>query len=297
MTRDHTVPRMYLKNFANDKNVLNVHSVADISKPFPATVGRIAAIKGFYWGLGPNGTQGNNMEGLLCDIEDGAAPTLRMLMRDGTGEKISWPLLPNTSVEGSCPKTELSWWIAAQMLRTTRQRNRLNYLVGGEPIRGGKANNFSSNNVHLQYIYEHIRSLAYLIYRRPWGFGLSHSDLITSDSPVVMFYGHDDEDQISAFMRTDIVVPLSYDRLLLLPGPDSIDAGLNEKDHVFEIDSQTGDHINQIIFDSADRFVFSHPEHAWDHSGVSLETRLPTPWVQGSGVNMIVKRKLRVAVA
>lgn len=54
-TRDHTVPQMYLKHFAQHvarrKYELKVRRIDKINEPFPVTPTGIAAETGYYWGI------------------------------------------------------------------------------------------------------------------------------------------------------------------------------------------------------------------------------------------------------
>jgi hypothetical protein len=252
--KDHTVPRMYLKRFADDRKVITTRRISDMGNPFTPNISGVGAINAFYWGIGPDGVEGHNMEGLLTMLEGSAAPVFASLLDNKYSAQPKRWALPTDE------KIELSWWIAAQLLRTTRQRKRLSHLHGKPPLEKGRARDFSSSNIHLQYMYEQMKALAFMVFDRPWGFGYSDVCLITSDSPVVIMNGHDDEDQLKAFADNDVVLPLDPHRLLLLPGPDSIDIQRKEIDHIFKLDGGTGSRQSGY-FDAADQFIFHHSGH------------------------------------
>ncbi|MEV7755868.1 hypothetical protein [Streptomyces griseofuscus] len=67
-----------------------------------------------------------------------------------------------------------------------------------------------TTNTH--YILENIAALAAMLYDRPWGLGFSDMCLLASDVPVVVRNRPDEDDQILAVARSDVM------RELLKPG-------------------------------------------------------------------------------
>ncbi|MEU5389248.1 hypothetical protein, partial [Kitasatospora cineracea] len=68
-TRDHTVPQMYLRRFAEHRgrrqHELTVRRTAAIDVPFPAMVGNILAERGYYWRTTLEGVPPPRGRGLL----------------------------------------------------------------------------------------------------------------------------------------------------------------------------------------------------------------------------------------
>ncbi|MGX9901670.1 hypothetical protein ACW0JT_20535 [Arthrobacter sp. SA17] len=64
------------------------------------------------------------------------------------------------------------------------------------------------NNHHLEYIAKQIAPLAFLLTTRPWGVGFTNLCLYTSDVPVQIINGQDDNDQLKAASYWDIYLPL-----------------------------------------------------------------------------------------
>jgi hypothetical protein len=125
-TNDHTVPQMYLKWFAERrgrKHQIVARRVDDLENPFSTTVKNVTAVHGFYWGTTLDGVPHHEAEKLLCQIESDASPVFAEILDDPMyALPYRWPL-------GDDERLRMSWWIAAQLLRTTRQRKRLAYLA------------------------------------------------------------------------------------------------------------------------------------------------------------------------
>ena len=53
-TRDHTVPQMYLRQFAEHRSrrhhELTVRRIGNVDEPFPAMPNNVFAVRGYYWG-------------------------------------------------------------------------------------------------------------------------------------------------------------------------------------------------------------------------------------------------------
>ncbi|WP_432190619.1 hypothetical protein [Streptomyces sp. Tue6028] len=84
-----------------------------------------------------------------------------------------WALTPNWPLD-SVQRHALAWWMAAQRLRTTRQRKRLAYRQAEAPDIAGlplEVQELAENNPHLRYIAEHIVTLALTLEARPWALG------------------------------------------------------------------------------------------------------------------------------
>ncbi|WSI28602.1 DUF4238 domain-containing protein [Streptomyces sp. NBC_01343] len=155
-------------------------------------------------------------EELFTSLEGRADTVLKVILNDP-----DWALTPYWPL-GPYQRHVLAWWMAAQILRTIRQRKRLTHQQTEAPdITGlpGEVHTLAQNNPHLRYIVENIVTLALTLEARPWALGFSDVCLLTSGTPVAIWNRPDDEDQLRAAALSDIMLPLDPHRFLLLPGP------------------------------------------------------------------------------
>lgn len=281
-TRDHTVPQLYLRRFADvcerSRRVLRVVPVDEPEKAFVADVRKVAAIRGFYWMQLPDGTADHSTEIFFQKIETAAAPVLTALLDDPQyALSRQWPLRPGM-------RERLAWFLAGQLTRTTRQRKRLAHAAGDQQLRPtASVDSYVRNHRHIQFIAELTGNLAWLISTRPWGLGFSDVCLTTSDVPVVLLDGHDHEDQLAAASVADILMPLDPHRFLFLPGPHHYGDPRKRVDHRLKLDSGLGLFVTEIIRDAADQIVIEHPKHQPpEHPAKGASPRLPTPWSDGA---------------
>lgn len=197
-TRDHTVPQMYLRQFARHRGrrqyELTVRRINSIDEPFPAMTNKVFAVRGYYWGTTAQGVPHHVVEELFTQLEGAAATVMKTVLDDPDGALTGqWPLETQK-------RLHLAWWMAAQILRTTRQRKRLEH--SGRDVRRLEAPDdvasMAANNPHLWYIVEHLAALAATLSARPWGLAFTPMCLLTSDVPVVLFNAPDAEDQLTA---------------------------------------------------------------------------------------------------
>ncbi|MFI7690606.1 DUF4238 domain-containing protein [Nonomuraea sp. NPDC049655] len=279
-TNDHTVPQMYLKRFAETRrgrgNFLAAIPLSDLSKAFVTNIKNIAAVNGFYWGETPEGVAHHDMEKLLWKIENESTKTFSMMLDDCSfALPRRWPL-------GEKDRASLAWWIAAQILRTKRQRKRLAHIEpAGEVPTPKSITSFAANNTHLRFMAEQLAALASIIYYRPWGLGFSDACLLTSDVPVVILNGQDAENQLLAAAYWDIILPLDSHRLLILPHQATQADQRKRFDHLLKLDGAVGLFVTQVIYDAADTHVFHHPDHNPLEFITPKGPRLPTPWADG----------------
>ena len=270
MGNDHTVPRMYLRRFAEqrrDEWFLRARRVDDLGHHFPPNIRKVTAVTDFY---------GERVEKFLCTIESSATPVFRALLDAREGALPGyWP------VDGD-DRAALAFWIAAQIVRTTRQRHRLAHLSGDEQrdlALPRALRSQAGRDRHVKFIADHLAKLALIVFNRPWGLGYSALCLWTSDSPVVVINGHDEPDQLFAAAYWDVVLALDPHRFLIMPGRRARrDERAKRRDHLAILPGGLGLAFNSIIFEAADSQVFCHPEHdPLPH--LKLEgPRLPTPW-------------------
>lgn len=258
-TNDHIVPVMYLKRFARQAATTQVIHAALADSPqadFTQGIHNVGSAKGFYWGTDPVGIPHHHMEQFLGVIEGEAATAFRSVLDKGR-------LPSDSALPGKWPAREetrstIAWWIAAQILRTARQRERLRKL-SGESLQF--PSRLARNNPHLEYIAREIAPLAFLLARRPWGIGFTDLCLLTSDVPVQIINGQDDEDQLRAASYWDIYVPLDPHRFLYLPGALHNDQPRLRRDHRINLPGGVAMTLNNRIIETAHRHIFFHPEH------------------------------------
>lgn len=257
-TRDHTVPIMYLRRFAQSRestHQLLAAPVGDVRSSFRVSAKNVAVENDFYWGTDPEGVPHHDMEAFLGRIETEATPAFRTLL-DG-GRLLTDDSFPEVWPPRLHTRSALSWWIAAQVLRTSRQRQRLLAALPefkhalGEP----------RVNRHLRYIVELIAPLAGQVFSRPWGVGFTSLCLWTSDNPVVILNAVDDSDQLAAAGFWDIYLPLDPHRMLFLPGFLHRANLAVMEDHKFNLPGGLAIALNDSVREAAVRHVFSHPSH------------------------------------
>ena len=261
-TNDHTVPQKYLRRFAELRSGKGYYTtvaapVYNLTKGFTPSLNQVGAVKGFYWATNPDGTDHHEMESLLQRIEDAALPAFRAMLDDKEGAlPRQWPLPLDRRI---C----MAWWIAAQILRTTRQRNRLEALADADPLDApSDVGRFAKNHAHVAYIAQQLAGLARIVFEKPWCIGFSDACLLTSDVPVVILNGHDDPDQAFAAWYDTAYLPLDPHRFLLMPGQYLQEEDpLKRVDHREKLNGGLGIFFNTVIWAAADRQVFYPPDH------------------------------------
>lgn len=287
-TNDHTVPQFYLRRFARKARGKAHQIVAapaeDLDGTFLTSVRNVAAVNGFHWGTDPDGLPHHTAEQLMTSIEKSAAPAFNEILDTAWALPERWPPTLNNRVR-------LSWWIAAQILRTTRQRHRLQHqlvcrggdsgLVEALDPSVGPIHRFARNNPHLAFVTENLAPLAAIVAGKPWGIGFSDACLPTSDAPVVVMNGQDSEDQLLSVLCWDLLVPLDPHRFLLMPAPGSQEDPRTLSDHRVKFDGGLGLVVWELVWGAADEHVFWHPDHvphALEMSPRGRGPRLPRPW-------------------
>jgi len=282
-TNDHTVPQSYLRRFAQ-KSKGQAHQIvaapADhIDRSFLTSVRNVAAVTGFHWGTDLEGVPHHTMEDLMTAIESAAAPAFSAVLVTSFALPARWP--PTADV-----RTRLSWWIAAQIVRTKRQRHRLDYLTGdGRSSRDDapaprQVREFSRNNQHLTFIATHLAPLAAILVSKPWGIGFSDTCIATSDAPVILMNGQDADAQLLSVAYWDVILPLDPHRFLIMPTPGSQSERATWTDHRVKLPGGLGTFLVNLVRSVADEQMFWHPGH--EPSGVadlpSNGGRLSRPW-------------------
>ncbi|GAA4958960.1 hypothetical protein GCM10023224_51190 [Streptomonospora halophila] len=276
-SKDHTVPQMYLRRFAEKRRQNSfVERVSVESYPNgPAVnVRNVGAIDSFYWSRNFTKKTPHIVEELLGKIETAATPAFNIILDDHDfALPRKWPI-PQKH------RTSLAWWMAAQILRTTRQRARVvttTDLAGLDPPPNIKRANFGRDE-HLSYIVQNISKLAAILFDKPWAVGFSDCCLLSSDVPVLVLNGQDDKDQLLAAAYWDVFLPLDPHRFLLLPSLGTRKDDYRARaDHLAKFPGGLGLAMVQATFDAADKIVLRHPQHRLLHGKVEVDARLPSP--------------------
>jgi hypothetical protein len=180
-------------------------------------------------------------------------------------------------------RARLALWVAAQILRTTRQRRRLEHIAADhEVMELPRPIKELQSDRHLAFIVSQLEGLAAVLYHRPWCLAFTVVCQWTSDAPVLILNGQDhDNVQLSAAFW-DVVLPVDPHRVLIMPGASTGTGDHSPRghgDHLAKIDGGLGLILPQAIYDAADAWVFNHPDHD-PHAVFRVETsgRVPTPW-------------------
>lgn len=253
---------MYLRRFAELRSGKGYYTttaspVDDLTTEFTPSLNKVSAVKGFYWASNPDGTDHHEVEDLLSRIEGAATPAFQSMLDAKEGAlPQQWPMSLDRRIS-------MSWWIAAQILRTTRQRSRLEALGEAAPLDApSEVGRFAQNHTHLAYIAYQLAGLAQIVFDKPWCIGFSDVCLLTSDVPAVILNGHDDSDQAFAAWYDTVYLPLDPHRFLLMPGKYLQEEDpLKRVDHREKLDGGLGLFFNDVIWAAADRLVFYHPKH------------------------------------
>ncbi|MCU1362775.1 MAG: hypothetical protein JWM55_603 [Acidimicrobiaceae bacterium] len=262
--KDHTVPQLYLRRFAENRKAsskgfyTDAARADDLSKIFSTEVRNVASLDGFYTQTDDDGTEDRSLDIFLSRVEDLAVPAFTQLLDSGRWAfPYPWPGFKETD------RLRLSWFIAAQMLRTTRQRKRLAALRSADSLDlPTSLRNIQIANDHAQFIADQVSQLAYIIFHRPWGIGMSVACLLTSDTPVVILNDHDADDQLAAASFWEILMPLDPHRFFYLPSASMVQEDPAKRDdHRLVLQNGMGYAVNQAVFDAADSYVFWHPRH------------------------------------
>jgi hypothetical protein len=250
---------MYLRRFAvkrKNQHYLLAADVADVEKRWEANVSNVGAIGDFYTFLTADGTASRDLEVFFGRLESAAVPALRAILDDPEyALPAGWPLPP-------LQRLSLAWFMAAQMVRSTRQRKRLEGWAQREHAEvPGSMNLDDLRTLHAKFIVTAVGGLAAILASRPWGLGHSSACLPASDCPMLILNGQDDDDQLSAAAYWDIAFPLDPHRLIFMPGLSMVEEDPKKAvDHRIKFDG-VARAISDAIYSSADRFIFMHPDH------------------------------------
>jgi Protein of unknown function (DUF4238) len=259
-TNDHIVPRMYLRRFAIERSggpQVRAASIEAPEKDFNVSTRNVGAEKSFYWGSGPDGVPTHDMEAFLTGIEGEAATAFRRIL--DKGKLPTDNAFPDRWSPTAETRVAIAWWVAAQLIRTAPQRERLWRLHGDNPLEPPRS--LRRADLHHAYIVQAVAPLAALIYARPWGFGFTSLCLLTSDTPVQVLNAREDDDPLVTAAYWDIYVPLDPHRFLYLPGQMHASQGRLMRDHRINLPGGLAIPLNHEVIETAHRHIIWHPQH------------------------------------
>lgn len=259
-SRDHVVPQMYLRRFGKQQSsgyLVDALEVDDPGRRFTASTRGVAAEWDFHLALLADGTWDHSLEDTLSLVEQGAANALSHLLdrRTPDDDAFPWPWPCHPVL-----KMSLSLLLAAQVVRTVPQRERLSRLLTDQA--STSLPDWALANAHLRYMTESVIPLALMLSQRAWAFGVSGECLLTSDNPAIIINGRPDEDPAKTAAFWDIYLPLDAHRFIFVPGLDHTDRpSLLQRDHRMLLDGGLALAMNLGMCDQAHRHVFWHPNH------------------------------------
>lgn len=289
MPNDHHVPRVHLRRFAVPGSgrpprewFIDAAEVATPEKTFRANVRKVAAEGNFYTFDDFDGQESRDLESFFGRLEAAVAPVWRVLLDDPNYALTDfWPL--PARMRGA-----LAWYMAAQIVRTTRQRKRLDAWGASKTFTvPGALTPPNLATTHARYIAATLEEVAQALYVRPWGLGFTSACLPTSDCPVVILNAHDDEDQVGAALTWDVVFPLDPHRFIFMPDQQMVeDDPEKRRDHRLNL-SGVGLALVDAIYAAADRYIFMHPNHS-PSIDATRSPRLPAPGAPGKGPQSVL---------
>lgn len=288
--RHHTVPRFYLRGFADGREQL-IRVPIDGKCTHKCGIGDASVVKDFYNFVGADGQLDDAVENAFGRMEDAAAGVFREVLEDDL-----WPL-PTDS------RLVLAQWVAAQFVRGTADRQmfgeawdllvKMQIAIGGkeqlrdrlEALGPGplgdadvdqawrEVSDFGAYTVDTP-VNEHIASLGHrievavnVLVPRTWVFvRFKRRSLITSDHPVVLIKDPSEPGFLGIGLSNAaaVAVPLSRRAALLMLDASGRDVRLDPN-------TLMARDLNQRVAASARSAVFHHPEDGL------VRIRLPEP--------------------
>lgn len=299
----HTVPRFYLRGFADQRGRVTTVRLPDKRLP-PQSIDKTAATNHFYAVDGhPDGR--DSFEKALSEVEADTAPVLRAVL-DG-----AWPLDPTH-------RTQLGYFLAMQVVRGPDHRRNIGHLAAqvtriearaagrsgaqdwvrerfGVEVDEAQATRVwerATNPaapfevpppVHIDQMITIADQLVTMIIARPWALvRFERRSLITCDAPVGLIpgSGHDPTRGVGFLTAEAVTVPLSRRNGLIMSDMETLArAGVPVADvHEGKFDTlepgsvRLQSLINTSTISSACECVYLHP----GDEGV-LPERLPEP--------------------
>lgn len=291
--RHHTVPKFYLRQFADDRDQL-IRVALPGDKRHPVSVLNATVEKDFYLAELDDGTLVDDPENALVDIETAGANAIRAIVSGG-----EWPLRPEN-------RAAISLWAALQILRTpaARQigsevanvafkrvilslgrngfRERLKKMPGYDMLTGQEVDDLwvnltdsygylvtPSRNQFFHSIADLLEDMDRALFEREWRLvRFEESGLLTSDNPVAKVPGrkYPSVEGVGYARVAAVMVPISRRTLLIMGSrgfydrPARVGGGIEAR------------YANQLTANNAWKAVFHHPDD--DPIG---DIKLPNP--------------------
>ncbi|MFE9993458.1 DUF4238 domain-containing protein [Streptomyces avermitilis] len=278
--RQHTVPRFYLKRFADaDERIMRV-PIGSEQAPLPCGIKDVAVRNDFYSFPDDTGQLDDSVEIALSKLEGEAAHVLRMVVDDHC-----WPL-------PAAERKTMTDWVAAQFLRVPARREAANEVFdhltkttlaiegkrglrerleaeSGGPVpdeeverKWAEKTDFSSYTVkppvvhHLASMASGIPAAADVLMQRGWVlYRFKRKKLITSDHPVTLIRDPRTPRWIGVGLATaaGVAIPLDRQVVLLMSAPGA-------PDRTGSPTAALAQDFNQRFAFSARSAVFHHPD-------------------------------------
>jgi hypothetical protein len=258
-TNDHIVSQMYLRRFGRataSGHQVEAAAIGAIETSFRTSTRNVAAEGNFYVAADAEGVPHHDVERLLTLIEGAAAPAFRVVL--DKGRTPSDDALPHQWPPRADVRLAIAWWLAAQILRTAPERERLWRMAGPEEQLPGP---LARANHHVQSLIAAVAPLAHLVNARPWGIGFTSLCLLTSDAPVQILNATGDDDPARAVTFWDVYLPLDPHRFLYLPGRMHESRRRLMRDHKINLPGGLAIPLNSTVIETAHRHVIWHPDH------------------------------------
>lgn len=242
----HSVPKFYLKQWANAHNLVKVTRVSDQSVSYKSPKS-LTASRNFYTATFSDGRKDSSAEQIFSSIENDAIRVFRSIM----SEPIAWP-------PSDYDKVKLCAFTAYQATRVTKYKDAVAAVL--EAKLAQLESSFSSleidkTNLHIQAIAAASDPYALDLLRQNMGlFITSERVLNTSDNPVIrnVNYLNLQTPLTSAFPIRSTLIPLNPSMLLAFFGDAELDCT-----KPFTLTTEMAEHLNQLQRNNAQDFIYS----------------------------------------
>lgn len=276
----HYVPRLYLRNFADDREQVAVVDRKE-GRSYISNIANIAAETHFYATQDESGEWGVEFEEALADFEGRIAPAIHSIVQDD--------IFPPADEH----RHLLALFIASQWTRGPRVREQMaqsaDWLLKAHVAMGGKGElrkamtaagldasdeavdqewaewtDFDSytwephQNEHMSFLTETLDKTASLIANASFLLvRFSKQKLITSDTVVSLYRAPHPENAflgVGLLTADEVHVPLARNVALILMPQEGIDG------HRLTASTAMAKHINLVVAANSRRWIFHHPE-------------------------------------
>jgi hypothetical protein len=288
--RHHTVPRLYLSGFTDDRDLLWRTPLKDPTAAHLISVGDATVRKDFYLMENWDGVLDDWAEDKLSQFESESAVGFRAIL-----EEKQWPISINT-------RMRVALWAALQFIRDLATRNLLNETMdqmvkleiavqGREGMRRAlheeldrvpsndeveeswkQMTDFASykirasnNNAHLEQMFKELPGISRTFLARSWTLvRFQRKTLLSSDTPICLLRGVDEAGWVGVGLLTaaHILVPLDRRTGLVMGDvPHDIEsAGYGSEDALLPASSLLSRWFNESIIENARQEIFCHPD-------------------------------------